>query len=106
MIARIWHGWTEPENADAYEELLLSEILPGIGEIEGFAGFELLRGEEANGEVPFVTVTFFESFDALRAFAGEDYEKAVVLPEAQRLLKRYDERSQHYQLVEHSPINS
>jgi heme-degrading monooxygenase HmoA len=106
VIARIWHGWTEPENADAYEQLLLGEVLPGIGEIGGFAGFELLRGEEANGEVPFVTVTFFESFDAVRAFAGEDYERAVVLPEAQRLLKRYDERSQHYALVEHSSIKS
>jgi heme-degrading monooxygenase HmoA len=102
VIARIWHGWTEPEKADAYQGLLLGEVLPGIGKLAGFKGFELLRGEEADGEVAFVTVTFFESYDAVRAFAGEDYEKAVVLPEAQRLLKRYDERSQHYELVQHS----
>jgi heme-degrading monooxygenase HmoA len=104
VIARVWHGWTKSEDANGYEQLLLGEVLPGIGEIGGFAGFELLRGEEADGEVPFVTVTFFESYDAVRAFAGEDYEKAVIPPEAQRLLKRYDERSQHYELIQRSPL--
>lgn len=99
MIARIWHGWAAPENADAYAALVQDEILPRIDRIDGFVGFDLLRADGADGEVEFVTVTFFDSLDAVRAFAGEDYEAAVVPPEAQRLLTRFDERSRHYQLL-------
>jgi heme-degrading monooxygenase HmoA len=99
MIARIWHGWATPENADAYERLVRDEILPGIDRIDGFAGFDLLRTDRPGEEVEFVTVTFFESLEAVRAFAGEDYEAAVVPPEARRLLTRFDERSRHYQLL-------
>ena len=98
MIGRIWHGWTTPKNADAYESLLRAEVLPGIGRIEGFVGAQLLR-RAAGAEVEFVTLTLFESLDAVRAFAGEDYETAVVPPEARRLLARFDERSVHYEVV-------
>ncbi|MCI0402402.1 MAG: antibiotic biosynthesis monooxygenase [Acidobacteria bacterium] len=95
MIGRLWHGWTTPANADAYEALLRREVLPGIGRIAGFKGVYLLR-KDAKGEVEFVTL--WESLDAVRAFAGEDYEKAVVLPEARGLLSRFDERSAHYEV--------
>jgi heme-degrading monooxygenase HmoA len=97
MIGRLWRGWTAPENADAYEQLLRSQILPGIQRIPGYRGAQLLR-RDANGEVEFVTLTLFDSLDAVRAFAGEDYEVAVVLPEAERLLTRFDERSTHYEV--------
>lgn len=92
MIARIWHGWTTPENADAYEAIVRREVL-GI-EIEGYAGAYVLRGD--GPEVEFVTVTLWETMDAIRAFAGDDHERAVVPPETRRLLARFDERSQHY----------
>ena len=95
MIARLWHGWTTRENADAYEGLLRSEVLPGIHRIEGYKGAYLLR-REAGGEIEFVTVTLWDSFEAIRAFAGADYEVAVVLPEARKLLSRFDPRSVHY----------
>ena len=95
MIGRIWHGWTTPENADAYEQLLRGEVLPGINRIEGFRGARLFR-RDAGDEVEFVTLTLFDSRDAVRAFAGDDYELAVVLPEARRLLSHFDERSAHY----------
>ena len=99
MIARIWHGWTRPENADTYEELLRREVLPGIaGRIEGFAGAYVLR-EDADAEVEFVTITLFDSLDAVRSFAGDDHEQAVVPPEARRLLERFDERSRHYETI-------
>ena len=56
MISRIWHGWTAPENADAYEALLRAEILPRIArKNEGFASVHLLR-RDAGGEVEFVTI--------------------------------------------------
>jgi len=100
MIRRIWHGWTKPENADAYESLLRHEIFLGIQErqIAGFQGIELLR-RSLETEVEFITIMGFDSIAAVRAFAGEDYEAAVVPPEARALLSRFDERSQHYEVV-------
>lgn len=99
MITRIWHGWTKPENADAYESLLRHEVVLHIQDrqIPGFQGMQLYRRNFA-GEVEFVTIMWFESIDAVRTFAGEDYEVAVVPPKAQALLERFDERSQHYEI--------
>jgi heme-degrading monooxygenase HmoA len=96
MIARLWHGWTSRPNADAYENLLRSEVLPGIHRISGFKGAYLFR-READEEIEFVTLTLFESLDAVRAFAGDDYEVAVVPPEARKLLSHFDARSVHYE---------
>jgi heme-degrading monooxygenase HmoA len=98
MITRIWHGWTTPQNADAYEALLRSEILPGIHRVPGYRGATLLR-RDLGGEVEFVTLTLFESMEAVRAFAGEDHEKAVVPAHARSLLARFDQRSAHYQTL-------
>ena len=98
MIARIWHGWTSPEHADAYEEFLRTTMFPSIHEVDGFAGADLLRRSDGE-EVAFITITRFESLDAVRRFAGEDYEAAVIEPEARALLSRFDERSQHYEIV-------
>ncbi len=97
MICRIWHGWTTPSNADNYEALLKTEILTGIRDrrIAGYRGIQLLR-RGLGGEVEFVTIMWFDALDAVRAFAGKDYEKAVVPPKARLLLSRFDERSQHY----------
>ncbi|HSD71752.1 MAG TPA: antibiotic biosynthesis monooxygenase [Thermoanaerobaculia bacterium] len=97
MISRIWHGQTSRENAAAYEELLRSEILPGIASrrIRGLQGAHLLRRDVAEG-VEFVTILWFESLDAVREFAGEDYEAPVVPEKARRLLTRFDARAAHY----------
>jgi heme-degrading monooxygenase HmoA len=99
MICRIWHGWTTPANADAYEALLRTEIFHGIAgrEIPGYQGIELLR--RADRElVEFVTIMWFDSLDAVRSFAGPDYEVAVVPPQARVLLERFDSRSAHYEV--------
>lgn len=97
MIVRIWHGWTTPENADAYEAVLRQEVFVGIQgrNINGFRGIELLRRPLAN-EVEFITVMRFDSIAAVRDFAGDDYEAAVVPPRARQLLSHFDQRSQHY----------
>jgi len=101
MICRIWHGWTTPENADPYEQLLRAEIFAGIADrrIPGFLGIDLVR-RSLETSVEFVTIMWFESIDAVRAFAGPDYEAAVVPPAAQRLLDRFDLRSVHYDVRE------
>jgi hypothetical protein len=99
MICRIWHGWTSSGNADAYEHLLRTEIFQGIAgrDIPGFQGIELLR-RLAGDSVEFVTLMWFESLEAVRAFAGDDYEAAVVPPAARALLQRFDARSAHYDI--------
>jgi len=99
MIGRIWHGYTTPANADAYESLLESEILVGIQNrrIPGYRGMRLLR-RSLGVEVEFVTIMWFDSLDAVRKFAGNDYEAAVVPPNARVLLSRFDTRSQHYEV--------
>ncbi len=101
MVIRIWHGWTAPANADAYEALLKREIFTGIADrhIAGYHGVELLR-RECEGEIEFITVMQFDDIDSVRGFAGEDYDRAVVPPAARLLLSRFDDRSQHYELRE------
>jgi len=99
MISRIWHGWTTHENADAYESLLNEEIFVGIKNrrIKGFKDIQLLR-RTVGDEVEFITIMRFDSIDAVREFAGDDYEACVVPPSAHRILKRFDHRSQHYEI--------
>jgi len=101
MISRIWHGYTTPENADSYETLLKGEVIVGIRDrnIPGFREIQVFR-RELGSEVEFVTVMWFDSLDAVRAFAGEDYEAAVVPLKARAVLARFDERSQHYEVRE------
>jgi antibiotic biosynthesis monooxygenase (ABM) superfamily enzyme len=99
MITRIWHGWTAPKNADAYEALLQEEIFVGIQNrnLPGYHGIHLFR-REVGDEVEFITLMWFDSLEAVRLFAGQDYQVAVVPPKARLLLKRFDQRSQHYQV--------
>ena len=98
MIARVWHGWTPPQNADAYEQFLRTKMFPSIHRVPGYLGADLLRREDGD-KVAFVTITRFESLESVRAFAGEDYEQAVVEPDARALLSRFDQRSEHYEVV-------
>ena len=101
MIGRIWHGWTLPENADIYENLLRQEIFPAIAakNVQGYRGIQLLC-RPIGDEVEFITIMWFESWDAVKQFAGEDYELAYVPSQAHKVLARYDKRSQHYEIRE------
>jgi len=96
MIARMWHGWTAHTNADAYEDLLRTRIFPEISVLPGACGAYLLRRKTAE-EIEFITITLFRDLDAVRRFAGADYETAVILPEAHRLLSRFDAKAVHYE---------
>jgi heme-degrading monooxygenase HmoA len=98
VIARLWRGWTSRENAEPYERFLREQMFPSMHRVPGFLGVELLR-RDSGDEVAFMTISRFESFDAVRAFAGEDYEHAVIEPEARALLARADERSEHFEVA-------
>ena len=97
MIARIWRGWTTPENADAYQRIVSQEVLPGIAarNLHGYHGAYLLR-RRLDDEVEFATILLFDTLEQVRAFAGDDYEAAYVPPRARAVLARFDQRSAHY----------
>jgi heme-degrading monooxygenase HmoA len=99
MIARIWHGWTTPENADAYYKVLTEQVIPQIEsyKMEGYRKIEVLRREHSD-ETEFITIMYFDSLEYIKQFVGEDYEVAHVPEVAQKVLKRWDERSQHYEV--------
>jgi hypothetical protein len=99
MIGRIWHGWTTPEHASAYEQLLRERIFPGIEakRIDGYRGIQLFR-RDAGAEVEFKTIMWFDSLEGARQLAGDDYERAYVPDEARALLARFDDRSEHYEI--------
>jgi heme-degrading monooxygenase HmoA len=97
MIARHWHGWTKPVNADAYERLLRESVLPGLKKIDGYRGGYVFR---RNGpeETEFVVVNLFESLEAVRQFAGPDYDVPVFEPEARQLLSKAEPIAAHYEV--------
>ena len=101
MISRIWHGWTTLDNADTYENLLRTEIFPAIAskKVTGYRGIQLLR-RQLDDEVEFITIMKFDSLEAVKQFAGEDYEKSVVPDKARKVLSRHDDSSQHYEIRE------
>ncbi|WP_412061154.1 antibiotic biosynthesis monooxygenase [Rubrivirga sp. IMCC45206] len=104
MIVRFWHGWTAPADADAYQAFLAREIADGFltDPAPGFRGIEVLRRVQGD-EVAFVTVMRFADWAAVRAFAGDDPERAVVPTAARELLARFDARATHYEVAEHHP---
>ena len=98
MIARVWHGYAKPEHADAYEAMLKPEPLPGLGKVPGYKGSYVLR-RETGGEVEFITILLWDSIDAIRAVAGNDYETAVIPEERRKYLSRYDAKAAHYEVA-------
>ena len=99
MIARMWRGWAaSAESADQYERFLRTTFLPAAYSIPGFKGATVLR-RGVGEQVEFTTITRFESVEAIKQFAGEDYEAAHVAPEARKLLARFEPRCVHAELV-------
>ncbi len=101
-IKRVWHGWTTPENADRYQDLLHNEVFPGIEakKIPGYQSIELFR-RNTDDEVEFVTIMTFDSLQKGIDFQGEDYARCYVPDNAKLILKRWDEESTHYDSIEY-----
>ena len=101
MICRLWRGWTTPENADAYQRIVHGEVIPGIEarKIAGFRHIDVMRRDLAD-EVEFQTLMWFDSLDAIKAFVGEDHEVSHVPDHARAVLKRFDERAAHYEVID------
>jgi len=101
QIARIWRGWTTKENAPALERVFRDNAIPGIelSKPKGLIGITLLTLERGS-EVEFTTILYFDTLESVKAFAGDDYEKAHIDPAVQPLLLRYDKRVEHHMLKE------
>ena len=100
-VKRIWHGYTTPENANAYQKLLNTEVFPGIEAkgIKGYQSIELLR-RDLGDEVEFITIMTFNSLQSVIEFQGEDYTKSYVPDAARQILKRWEHTASHYEVVE------
>ena len=100
MICPIWRGWTTRENADAYQRIVLGQVIPGIEAmgISGFRHIDLLRTEQGD-EIEFTTLMWFDSLDSVRSFMGEDYSVSHVPNEARAVLKRFDARAAHHSVL-------
>ena len=101
MICRLWRGWTTPENADAYQNIVLTKVIPGIEarNIAGFRHIDLMKLDHED-EIEFQTLMWFDSLNSIIAFMGEDYARSHVPPEAQAVLKRFDQRAAHYEVLD------
>ena len=97
MIARIWHGYTTPENADGYEAMLKPELLPGISKVPGYRGGYVLR-RPLDGEVEFITIMIWESIEALKAVAGPNYTVSIIPADRLKYLARHDSHATHYEI--------
>jgi hypothetical protein len=99
MLARTWHGWTIPALADTYESLLRHEIFPQIRARsgDGLQWIDLLRRADQD-EIEFMTVMWFTDQAALERFTDGKGEAAYVPAAARAILRRFDERSRHYEL--------
>jgi mannose-6-phosphate isomerase-like protein (cupin superfamily) len=99
VIARRWRGWAEDRpGADAYEAHFERAVRPRLAATDGFLGATLERVEGADGRTEIVVVTRWESMDAIRAFAGDDVDAAVVEPDARAVLAEFDTQVRHIEL--------
>ncbi len=94
----MWRGWTNSHQAEGYEAVFRDVALPELRDVAGCRGAYLLRHEDTDG-AEFVTLTLFDSLDAVRAFAGEKYETAVISDEARAVLRDFDMTAQHFTIV-------
>ena len=104
MICRVWRGWTTPQNADSYQRIVHSEVIPGIEarQIPGFLHIDLMR-RDLGDEVEFQTCMWFDNLDSIKAFVGDDYSVSHVPDAARAVLKRFDERAAHYEVIDRRP---
>lgn len=97
MIARIWRGWTSIEDGEAYAAYVAETGIRGYQETPGNRGAWILRRVE-NGRTEFFTLSFWDSLEAIKEFAGDDVEQAVFYPKDDEYLVDRELRVRHYEL--------
>lgn len=102
MIARMWRGAVRAVDGDAYAAYMEETGVKGYAETPGNRGVYMLR-RSLDDKVEFVMFTFWDSLDAVKAFAGDDPETAVFYPEDDRFLVEREERSTHFEVARYLP---
>jgi len=103
MIVRIWHGRTRRSRADEYAAFLTLRAIPDYRGTAGNLDVAVLRRDEADVS-HFLTVTRWESEDAIRAFAGSDLLKAKYYAEDKEFLLEFEDEVQHYVVVARASV--
>ena len=98
MIARLWTGSTSVGDAPKYLAHLERNVIPELSSISGHRGIYVLQRAEAD-TATFIVITLWESMESIRRFSGPDVEAAVVAPEALAVLRSYERRVTHYDVV-------
>jgi len=98
MIERVWSARTTRDGARQYADYFRRVVLPELAAIAGYRGARLMEREQ-NGVIEVVVVTRWSTLDAIRAFAGEELDRAVVHDEAAALMTDYDRKVRHYGVV-------
>lgn len=98
MISRHWRGVAKPDCADAYVQHLLDETFPALRKLPGFIDAAIHRRVVPEG-VEFLVVSHWDSLDAIRGFAGNDIEAAVVPARVQAMMVDYDRDVRHYEAL-------
>jgi heme-degrading monooxygenase HmoA len=98
MIVRMWRGQAKVANADAYERFVTTRVFAELPAIDGHRGAYLLK-RAVDEEVEFIAVTLWESLDAIRKFAGDAIDRAVIEPEARAILSGFDDFVRHFELA-------
>lgn len=99
MIARIWRGWTRPEDTQVYAEYVRATGIAAYAATPGNRGSYLLHRHH-DGRTEFITLSFWDDADSITAFAGDDIEKAVFYPEDDRYLIDRETTVHHYEVTE------
>jgi heme-degrading monooxygenase HmoA len=104
MIARLWSARTTPAQAPAYLAHFTQNVLPSVRKVRGFFGATVFT-RDLQGNVEVLVTTFWESLQAIEAFAGLHREATVVAPEAAAMLTDYDRRVRHYEVAQAHKLN-
>jgi heme-degrading monooxygenase HmoA len=99
MISRNWRGVARAESADDYMHHLQNETFPQLSRIAGFVSASILH-RPGNKGVEFLIVTTWDSMEAIRQFAGESEDVAVVPLVVQAMMVEYDEKVAHYEIAD------
>lgn len=99
MIARIWHGMVPKDKADEYYTVLEKTGLKDYRNTKGILDVKVLRRDEGR-RTHYLLITYWNSYESIRQFAGEEYEKARYYPEDEKYLLEFEPFVNHYQMVE------
>jgi len=103
MIIRLWRGRTPLDKADAYETFTIGRAGPDYSSVPGLRAFFFTRRDLPEW-AEFLLITHWDSIEAIKQFAGEDYDKAKYYPEDDDFLLDFPDRVEHFEVFDQRQI--